>query len=260
MNAKNSVGTFILLSVFSMITGCASFETLPSESLGYEDGYDYNTDVIYPNETGVNSDYDKIAALDTTSLTLPPKPKGVYHKVTKKETLWRIAKTYNKSIKEIIESNNIPNVAQIEVNQLVFIPGATEVKKVQFNNATSADNGNFVWPLKGKILTHFHAKREGGVSRGIDIKARQGDIVKASRSGEVVFADYLPGQGHMIILDHADGFYTVYSRNAELLVGLGDRVNKNQPIAHVGQLDRLAYLHFQIRKNDKEDNPLYYLP
>lgn len=187
-----------------------------------------------------------------------PKPKGIYHKVNKKETIWRIARTYDVTITEIVESNNIPNIAKIEVDQLVFIPGADREREV----LTSGEDKkyDFAWPIKGKILRYFHQRTNDILSRGIDIKANRGDIVKASRSGKVVFSDYLPGQGYMVIIDHEDSFYTVYSKNAKLLVKYGDLVNKSDPIAQVGEQDQLAYLHFQIRKQNKEDNPLYYLP
>ncbi|MCA9408016.1 MAG: M23 family metallopeptidase, partial [Candidatus Omnitrophica bacterium] len=91
-------------------------------------------------------------------------------------------------------------------------------------------------------------------------KAKAGEFVKASRSGTVVFADYLTGYGNTLILDHQDDFYTVYSKNSKLLVRLGDVVKRNDPISEVDKNENLAFLHFQIRKNAKEENPLFYLP
>ncbi|MCA9393306.1 MAG: peptidoglycan DD-metalloendopeptidase family protein [Candidatus Omnitrophica bacterium] len=196
------------------------------------------------------------------TLVLPPpnlKPEGIYHKVNKKETIWRIAKAYNVTIDEIVRSNNIPNIAEIEVNQLVFIPGADAVKEIYIDDEETKDD--FVWPLRGQVIHYFHQKRKDGIaSPGIDIKAQRGEVVRAARSGKVVLADYIPGQAYTVVIDHQDGFYSVYAKNAEVLVKLGDYVFKHDPIARVGEHDRLAYLHFQIRKNDKGDNPLYYLP
>ncbi|MGE0269078.1 MAG: peptidoglycan DD-metalloendopeptidase family protein [Candidatus Omnitrophota bacterium] len=188
----------------------------------------------------------------------PPKSNGIYHKVSKKETIWKIAKAYDVTISEIIESNNIPDMAKIEVDQLVFIPGAVKTREVLFSHEGKKED--FAWPIKGKIIGYFNQRNTQILSHGVDIKAARGDIVKASRSGKVVFADYLPGQSYMVIIDHQDGFYTVYSKNAKLLVKYGDHVNKSDSIAHVGEQDQLAYLHFEIRKNNKADNPLYYLP
>ena len=191
------------------------------------------------------------------SVTGLPEPDrlGVYHKVNKGETLWRIAKTYNIPIDDIIRSNNIPNAAQVEVNQLVFIPNAFEVKKVVIDTADEKDD--FIWPVKGKVIEYFNRSKG---HKGINIEAEAGSMVNSTRKGTVVFADYLPGYGNTVIIDHADGYHSVYSNNDELQIKLGDYVNRNSPIAKIGSGDKLAYLHFQIRKHTIEDNPLFYLP
>ena len=186
------------------------------------------------------------------------KRKGVYHKVKAGETLWRIAKTYDIPIRDIIRTNNIPKTAKIEKNQLVFIPGVGTVKEI-FLDVDKAQN-EFIWPIKGKVIRYFHHRRDGQVSKGIDIRAQEGDMVKAARTGRVVFADYLSGYGYTVILDHLDGLYSIYAKNSKLLVKLGELVLRNRDIAQVGRSSGLAYLHFQIRKKSIEDNPLYYLP
>ncbi len=183
---------------------------------------------------------------------------GIYHKVNQGETIWRIAKTYDISIQDIVRSNNIPNVAQVEENQLIFIPGAAAVKEIIVE--TEDGQKDFVWPLKGRIINYFNEYSESSFSKGIDIRAAEGDTVQAARTGQVVFADYLSGYGYTVILDHQDGFHTVYARNAKLLVKLGDHVLKKTPIAQIGVTRNLAYLHFQVRKDSVEDNPLFYLP
>lgn len=187
-----------------------------------------------------------------------PERKGIYHKVKKGETLWRIAKTYDVPIKDIIRTNNIPKTAKIERNQLVFIPGADAVQEIYVDEDKTQNE--FIWPVQGKVVGYFHQRREGRVNKGIDIRAQEGDMVKAARTGRVVFADYLSGYGYTVILDHLDGLYSVYARNAKLLVKLDEYVLKNKEIAQIGRSSDLAYLHFQIRKKSVEDNPLYYLP
>ena len=185
--------------------------------------------------------------------------KGVYHKVGKAQTVWRIAKAYNVSMDDIIISNSIPNVAKLEENQLIFIPGVDRVKEIPVDNP--ADNaGDFTWPVKGKIVSYFRESRGGSFSNGIDIASQEGDVVKAARAGKVVLADYLSGYGYTVILDHADGFYSVYGRNAKLLVKLGDSVTKGEDLGYLTKKKDLAYCHFEIRKNTTADNPLFYLP
>jgi murein DD-endopeptidase MepM/ murein hydrolase activator NlpD len=187
-----------------------------------------------------------------------PKKVGAYHKVNKSETIWRIAKTYGVTIQDIIASNNIPDVAKIEANQLIFIPGASQVLSVPVE--TDTDEDAFIWPLQGAVTRYFREVKGGASSAGIDIKSLSVAKVKASRRGRVIFADYLAGYGYTAILDHEDGFYTVYANNAKLLVNLGERIPKSTHIAMVGGSRQEEHLHFQIRKNNREENPLHYLP
>jgi len=184
--------------------------------------------------------------------------KGVYHKVRAGETLWRIAKTYDVSIKNIARVNNIPKTAKIEKNQLIFIPGANTVLEIAVD-VDKAQN-EFIWPIKGKVIKYFHERQGDRISKGIDIRAHEGDMVKAARTGRVVFADRLSGYGYTVILDHLDGLYSVYAKNSKLLVKLNESVQRNNNIAQVGRSGNLTYLHFEIRKKSLEDNPLYYLP
>lgn len=188
-----------------------------------------------------------------------PSAKGVYHKVQRGETIWRIAKAYQVGIDEIVRSNNIPNAANVEENQLVFVPGADAVKKIIIDK-DDLNKNEFIWPVKGKIITYFGDSNRGQFYRGILIQAQDGDSVHAARDGQVVFADYLQGYGYAIILDHLDGYFTVYARNSALASKLGEYVPKGHPIANVGKRGDAASLHFEIRRNSQAQNPLYYLP
>lgn len=187
-----------------------------------------------------------------------PERQGVYHKVKRGQTLWRIAGIYNVAIADIIRTNRIPNVAQIEENQLIFIPGADAGRDPAADPADG--QSGFIWPVKGKVVKYFHERDNAYVNKGIEISAREGEFVKASRGGRVVFADYLGGYGHTVILDHADEIFSVYARNAKLLVKLNETVRQGDKIAQLGGAGAAAYVHFEIRKNSVEDNPLYYLP
>lgn len=187
------------------------------------------------------------------------KKEGVYHKVQKGQTLWRIAKAYGVPVEEVIASNNIPNAAAIEVDQLIFIPGQKEQREIP--EYTVDDNKDeFAWPLKGKVISYFNDAKGLTVNRGVDIEVQEGETVKAVREGKVVLADYLSGYGQAIMIDHGDGFISVYAQNDKLMVNLGDHVYKGNPIALVGRSGKRAYLHFEVRKGTQAVNPLYYLP
>src|SRR3989338_6733447 len=115
---------------------------------------------------------------------------GVYHKVNSGETLWRIAQLYHVDVQDIVRTNQIPNVAHIERNQLIFIPG-TDVQKDLVVGKETTPAVEFLWPLKGKIISYFGDQHNRWINKGIDIQSEEGKIVSAAREGDVVFADYL---------------------------------------------------------------------
>jgi len=185
---------------------------------------------------------------------------GVYHKVLTGQTLWQIAQAYGVSINDIIQSNNIPNGSALEVGQLLFIPGVKEAKDISEHTVDNNKN-QFIWPIHGKIIIYYDDPiGVGTVSHGIDIQAQSGDTVQAAREGDVVLADYMSGYGQTVMIDHGDGFISVYARNAKLLVKLGDHVFKGDAIAEVGQIGSRVVEHFEIRRSGQATNPLYYLP
>lgn len=190
----------------------------------------------------------------------PFKKAGVYHKVLRGQTLWQIADGYGVSISDIIESNNIPNGSALEVGQLLFIPGVREVKDIS-EHAVDNNKNAFIWPVRGKVVVYFDDPIGAGtLSHGIDIRAQAGDTVLAAREGDVILADYLSGYGQTVMIDHKDGFISVYARNARLLVKLGEHVYKGDAIAQVEQMGSRVVEHFEIRHGSQATNPLYYLP
>ena len=195
----------------------------------------------------------------TPAAQQPSKPEGIYHKVQKGETVWRIAKTYNVSLEEVVRINNIPNAASVEENQLLFIPGVKEVKQL-IQKTSESKKDEFLWPIKGRILSYFSDSGGPSSSRGIDVEATDGENVKASREGVVVLADYISGYGYTLILDHEDGYYSVYAHNAQLLAKLNDHVLRGEAIARAGKNGKSSFVHFEIRQGKQALNPLHYLP
>ena len=121
---------------------------------------------------------------------------------------------------------------------------------------------DFIWPVQGKVIAIFGTRWRGRVNKGIDIQSRPGVEVRATRSGKVSFVhESLPGFGRTIILEHAEGFASVYAYVGEILVRQGEWVNQRQVIARVGETGqaRVPALHFEIRRNQKAQNPLHYL-
>ena len=127
----------------------------------------------------------------------------------------------------------------------------------------SMDRGApFHWPLNGQVALGFASKDDGVSLKGIRITAADGGIVQASTGGQVVYVDEkLRGYGKTVILEHRDGFSTVYSGVSEILVRSGEYVRRGQAIAKVGRGGKgnQSQLYFQIRKNSKAEDPLKFL-
>ena len=122
--------------------------------------------------------------------------------------------------------------------------------------------GHLTLPARGSIAAHFGTPRQGGQLKwqGIVINAENGADVRAVASGRVVFADWLRGFGLLIILDHGDGYMSLYGYNQELHKEVGDVVKANEIIATVGNNGNhnQSGLYFEIRHQGAPINPLHW--
>lgn len=190
--------------------------------------------------------------------SLPPAPNaldmpGVYHRVEKGQTLWRISRLYDVDLDEIISANRISDAAQIHTGQLIFIP-RRQRKAPSYAAASFQD---FVWPVKGRIVSNFGDRTKNIINKGITLRPHQNHDVVASASGSVVFAsESLKGYGKTVIIAHNDGIMTVYALLSRILVRPGDYLQQGTAIAKCEN----GVVHFQIRKGHIPQNPYYYLP
>lgn len=187
---------------------------------------------------------------------------GVYHRIEKGETLWRIARAYDVEVEKIRSYNNIEDVRELKVGSLIFIPGAK--KRLSVPPSLLSDEvgkEGFIWPARGKIVSRFTTSGEN-ISKGIDIALPLGTEIKAAKSGIVKYSDVLRGYGKIIIVDHQDGFSTVYAHNSKNMVKENDFVLGGEVIALSGDTGCCSgpVLHFQIRKGEVPQDPLFYLP
>jgi len=117
-------------------------------------------------------------------------------------------------------------------------------------------------PAQGVIQGRFGAERpDGGTWRGIIIQASEGSPARAIAAGEVVYADWLSGFGNLLIIDHGQGYLTVYGHNQSLLKQVGEQVRTGDEVARVGatggQVE--AGLYFEIRHQGQPVNPQLWL-
>lgn len=133
-------------------------------------------------------------------------------------------------------------------------------KKAQPMMARSSSK--FTWPVRGKILSGYGAKSNGLFNDGINIKAARGSAVVAAENGYVAYAgNEVKGMGNLVIIQHADGWMTVYAHMDSFVVRRGHKVSVGQKIGTVGTSGKVdqAQLHFEIRKGTKAYNPVNYL-
>ncbi len=119
--------------------------------------------------------------------------------------------------------------------------------------------GELKWPVAGRISTPFGARQAAGKmkSRGVHIATRAGTDVHAVAKGRVAFADWLRGFGLLIIIDHGEGYMSLYGENSSLYKAVGEWVSQGEVIAAAGnsggQLRTGVY--FELRRNGQPVNP-----
>lgn len=118
--------------------------------------------------------------------------------------------------------------------------------------------GRLAMPARGELARRFGTPGvEGGPpTRGVFIRAAEGEV-RAVAAGRVVFADWLRGFGNLIIVDHGDGYLSVYGNNEALLKGIGDAVNAGDSIASVGNSGGASEsgLYFELRHQGQALDP-----
>jgi lipoprotein NlpD len=139
-------------------------------------------------------------------------------------------------------------------------PGGNSIK----NNSTAprlvaATPLKWTWPATGGVKT---AASPLIGNRGLEIRGKRGDPVRAAADGQVVYSGSgLRGYGQLIIIKHNDIFLSAYAHNEKLLAAEGANVKAGQEIAEMGDSEtKDVMLHFEIRRDGKAVEPLKYLP
>jgi murein DD-endopeptidase MepM/ murein hydrolase activator NlpD len=200
-----------------------------------------------------------------------------YHRVESGDTLARIASQYHCSVGEIQRYNHSLLEKQgFRTGIRLYVPESedgyeadasdhegTEHRPTVRREASSEEfsAAHFTWPVSGYVTSPF-GKRGKKDHDGVDIGARQGTIVRASRSGHVIYAgNRIRGYGNMIIIRHADTFSTVYAHLSKITVKKNQFIGRGLPIGRVGRTGHAtgSHLHFEVRNNRVPVDPLLYL-
>lgn len=117
-----------------------------------------------------------------------------------------------------------------------------------------------IWPTSG-VLTSSYGPRWGRQHQGIDIAAPTGTAVWAAQSGTVVSAGQLGGYGNMVLIDHGNGFTTIYAHLSEIWVSAGESVGQGGNVGAMGCTGSCTgpHLHFETRVNGIPQDPMLYL-
>jgi len=118
--------------------------------------------------------------------------------------------------------------------------------------------GRLAWPVTGKLVASFGQTRAGGVKwDGMLLTGTQGAPVRAVYHGRIVYADWLSGLGLLIIIDHGDGYLSLYGHNERLYKEVGERVTAGDTIATLGDSGGRPRpeLYFEIRKAGRPVDP-----
>ncbi|WP_444920423.1 murein hydrolase activator EnvC family protein [Microbulbifer sp. CnH-101-G] len=118
--------------------------------------------------------------------------------------------------------------------------------------------GRLQWPVQGRRANAYGQRRANGITwKGVTIRANEGEPVRAIHRGRVVFSDYLRGHGMLVILDHGDGYMSLYAHNQSLTRDIGEWVESGDTIARVGNSGGIAHsgLYFEIRHRGQAQDP-----
>ncbi len=126
--------------------------------------------------------------------------------------------------------------------------------------------GQLPWPIQGRIVGGFGRQihpRFGTetVRHGVDIEGEEGAVIRAVHAGVVLYRGWLKGYGNLIVLDHGQGYYTLYAHASEFLAAEGESVKAGQGIARVGETGSLAdpRLYFEVRYQGRPEDPQQWL-
>ncbi|NLG27402.1 MAG: peptidoglycan DD-metalloendopeptidase family protein [Chloroflexi bacterium] len=193
---------------------------------------------------------------------------GAYHTVAAGETIESIATRYKVLPAAIYEyaANGLQAPYTLTVGQKIIIPGGVKPyvpRRVEaYSGPVPQDarkgTGNFGWPMNGYVSQGYYSWH-----RAIDIANAKGTRIAAADAGYVVTVQVSDtGYGRMVVVDHQNGYKTLYAHLSVISVDLGQSVNKGDLIGLCGSTGNSTgpHLHFEIMRNDVRTNPFNYLP
>jgi murein DD-endopeptidase MepM/ murein hydrolase activator NlpD len=192
---------------------------------------------------------------------------GVLHSVKKGDSVYSIAKKYDTSPQGMVDFpyNTFANdeTFELAVGQVIVVPDGVmpkvqaatpRLRRVTPDAGTVVASGSFVWPAGGKITQNFV-----WYHKGIDIANRAAPAIVAADAGTVVYAGCLSwGYGCHVVINHGNGYKTLYGHLSRYYVTTGQTVGRGTAIGKMGSTGRSTgtHLHFEVIRNGVYLNPL----
>ncbi len=189
-----------------------------------------------------------------------PSMDGLIHKVSAGETVEGLSVKYRTAVEDILDVNDLDSYA-LTAGQELFIPGA----KLDSTSLQRAMGELFTWPITAKyrISSYFGARKDpitgaDSYHTGIDLACPTGTPVKAAMSGTVAKAGWSNVFGNYVIIQHIDGYQTLYGHLSKIKTKKGSFVNQGELVGLVGNTGYSTgpHLHFTVYKNGKLVNPM----
>ena len=196
---------------------------------------------------------------------------GVSHVVKSGDTLESVAKKYTAESQAVVDFpfNDVPDDFKLSVGQTLIIPDGQPPQTApkarpqpryiaqgpSSPGFQALGGGVFVWPTSGGISQHY-----SWYHKGIDIPNRAAPGVGASDGGTVVVAGWLDGYGYgnRVVIDHNNGYRSLYAHLSNIYVSVGQSISRGQIIGQMGSTGRSTgtHLHFEIHYRGVPVNPL----
>lgn len=190
-----------------------------------------------------------------------PSIDGLQHVVTSGETLEGLSVKYQVTVEDLLDVNDLSEIS-LTIGQVLFIPGA----RMDSTALKQTLGDTFMNPLQGlawRLTSSFGTRADPftGVKSyhtGIDLAIASGTPVKAAMNGKIAVAGFNPTYGNYVIINHENGYQTLYAHLSRINVKSGQRVSQGGNIGLVGSTGYSTgpHLHFTVYKNGKLVNPL----
>ena len=221
-----------------------------------------NETIIWENDLSSNSILKEGQKLKILPVS------GIAHKVEAGDTIYSVAKTYRASAQAIIDFpfNDVGDNFALSTGQTLIVPdGAPAARakpaptqyiatQIADTNISDLGSAQFIWPALGEIAQYF-----SWYHPGLDISNLSGGPIHASDSGTVVVAGWPDngGYGNRVILDHGNGYKTLYGHMSAIYVSPGQKVGKGEVLGSMGSTGRSTgtHLHFEVIKEGTHLNP-----